>query len=113
MDKQQPTERFNQETADIVQNVYLKSYEHLRKSGKEANESFETAKRISAATGLVIQSDIALYAIHLFLQEAGGYHNPNYSNKQDSDVESDEHSSGSVRSEESAIPNDAHVIPMK
>jgi len=115
MNKQQPTtgDGFNEETANIVQEVYLKSYEHLRKSGKEAKEAFDIAKRISAATGLVIESDIALYAIHLFLQKSGGYRNPKNGNEHDSDVGSDDQSSDSVRSDELEIPNDAHVIPMK
>jgi hypothetical protein len=55
-------------TDDIVEDVYLQSFQDLRESGKDAKEAFRIAKDLSLAAGLVVKSEIALCAIRLHLQ---------------------------------------------
>ena len=96
----------NKNNVEIVEEVYLKRYEELRKEGKDEEEAYAFAMKLSTAVQLVIQSRVALCAILLYL-ESSDLH-------RDDDLHSAENSTNddesSISSEEEQ--DDCHVIPM-
>jgi hypothetical protein len=108
MSSLQPTDEWKQRTKEIVEQVYLQSFEELRRSGKDAEEAYEIAKQLSNAVGLVIESKTALHGVILYLNEAEldpGYEQYEDSNDGGSNSDGSSSSSGDER--------ECHVIPLK
>ena len=57
----------------IVEYVYLQSYEELRKGGKDEEEAYEFAMKVSTSVQRVIENKIALRAVVLFLKSSSLY----------------------------------------
>lgn len=114
MSSQQPTVGSTNRVTEVSERVYLESYEELRKSGKCAEEAYQVAKHLSTAVGLVIQSNIALRAIVLYINEAT-------IDKEEEEVEESSHgdsaigdgSSTNSGDEQDSSELECHVIPMK
>ena len=122
MQMQQRPAESKRDTDHIVEEVYLNSFQDLRKSGKDAKEAFRIAKDLSLAAGLVVKSEIALCAIRLYLQDASndssiihtaetnGIDKKEECEENDDDENEDSHPS---ERDGEMFGNDSHVIPMK
>lgn len=120
MDMQIQQGPFGSNTDDIVEDVYLQSFQDLRESGKDAKEAFRIAKDLSLAAGLVVKSEIALCAIRLHLQnknvDSSEVHPelPNGIDKKNQyEEDDDDEESHPIERDGEMFGNDRHVIPMK
>jgi hypothetical protein len=97
----------NKTNVEIVEEVYLKSYEELRKEGKDEEEAYAFAMKLSTAVHLVIQSRVALRAILLYLQSSDLHDRDDDLHSAEASTNDDE---SSLSSEEEQ--DNCHVIPM-
>ena len=93
----------------IVEYVYLQSYEELRKGGKDEEEAYEFAMKVSTSVQRVIENKIALRAVVLFLKSSYLYRDEDDDRNSDDDILFDDRSSRSSGDEQ----DECHVIPIK
>jgi hypothetical protein len=110
MSSQQPTQMSKKTCNQIVEEVYLQSYEDLRKGGKNEDEAYALSMKLSNSVQLVIDNRIALRAIYLYLQSSSSHEDePHDRNSDDESTNDDESSTTSYGDEE----DECHLIPIK
>jgi hypothetical protein len=109
MSSQQPTQISKTTGDQIVEDVYLQSYEDLRKGGKDEEEAYDLAIKLSTSVQRVIENRIALRAVVLFLQSSSLYPDEDDERHSDRDSTNDDESSRSSGDEQ----DECHVIPIK
>jgi hypothetical protein len=93
----------------IVEDVYLQSYEELRKGGKDEEEAYDLAMKVSTSVQRVIENKIALRAVVLFLKSSSLNRDEDDDRNSDDDSTFDDGSSTSSGDEQ----DECHVIPIK
>jgi hypothetical protein len=107
-----PTQVSRKTSDEIAEEVYLKSYEELRKRGRNEEESYASAIKLRTSVLLVIESRIALRAIYFYLQSSSFDPDEMDDNNMDDNDENSDGSTVSSSDEQDDARDECHVIPV-